>query len=468
MRLSSAIVVTGATLIPTTRAFVVRSRRTLLSKAIQCPRPCEIPSGLVLSDSQTTSESTDKEIVEMVSSNPMPTREELLDQSLSRSTSSKEAAKLLLDELSKQRKRDETNGIINGNADGKESQVEIFLNELLDLIAIDDSDSTSGSSTLPWWTGILWTSKVSKRARRASLRRVLEYSMPREEESGDDSSPADKVEATKRRQRRTLVNILRSLANVPTPDTNNSSDEGLWKNREERKKFGIRTIETSARREMNNNKSTDLVSRVPEGLETPKYDVIVKRSFQSSNRRSVEMEIRNYSAFSVCAVPMMKARPKNSSQTDKKLSNPQLAGASSFGALAGYLFGKNQDSKSMSMTTPVLTVGDGDEKEMSFVMPSDFWGEGSLDKAPKPMKDSLVQLKRQEGGTRAVIMFGGFAGKGEVEYRRKQLLEGVNEDTEWIVESDDSPITLAQYNDPFTPPWKRRNEVSVPVVPLER
>lgn len=180
------------------------------------------------------------------------------------------------------------------------------------------------------------------------------------------------------------------------------------------------------------------------------------------------MEIRNYSAFSVCAVPMMKARPKNSSQTDKKLSNPQLAGASSFGALAGYLFGKNQDSKSMAMTTPVLTVGDGDEKEMSFVMPSDFWGEGSLDRAPKPMEDSLVRLKRQEGGTRAVIMFGGFAGKGEVEYRRNQLLEGVDEDAEWIVESDDSPITLAQYNDPFTPPWKRRNEVSVPVVPLER
>lgn len=359
---------------------------------------------------------------------------------MSRSTSSSAAAAAaLLDELSTLRNQDR-------------SKVEELLQELLALITQSDSDDTT-TSTLPWWTKIPLTSKISRRARRASLRRVLEYSTPKEEESSQNNSTLSTAEGIQRRQRRTLVNILRSLANVST-DTNNKIC---------RKKYGIRTIETSAKKELNNSKSTDIVSRVPEGLETPKYDVIVKRSLQSS-KKSYEMEIRDYFAFSVCSVPMMKARPKNNSQTDQKLSNPQLAGASSFGALAGYLFGKNQEAKSMAMTTPVLTVGDGDEKEMSFVMPSNFWEEGSLDNAPKPLKDSLVELKREEGGTRAVIMFGGFAGKTELQSRKQQLLEGLESDVEWVKESDDSPITLAQYNDPFTPPWKRRNEVSIPVV----
>lgn len=371
-------------------------------------------------------------------SSKQSTREELLDKALSRYASSSSAATALLDELSAARKQDE-------------SKVEELLQELLSLIPPSTNDDTIASN-LPWWTKIPLTSKISRRARRASLRRVLEYSTPNEESSKNDATQST-TEGIQRRQRRTLVNILRSLANVST-DTNGKSS---------RKKYGIRTIETSARKELNNNKSTDIVSRVPEGLETPKYDVIIKRSLQSS-KKSYEIEIRNYSAFSVCSVPMMKARPKNKSQTDQKLSNPQLAGASSFGALAGYLFGKNQEAKSMAMTTPVLTVGDGDEKEMSFVMPSNFWEEGSLDSAPKPMEDSLVELKRKEGGTRAAIMFGGFAGKTEVESRKKQLLQGLESDAEWIKESDDSPITLAQYNDPFTPPWKRRNEVSISVV----
>ena len=29
----------------------------------------------------------------------------------------------------------------------------------------------------------------------------------------------------------------------------------------------------------------------------------------------------------------------------------------------------------------------------------------------------------------------------------------------------DADAVLMQYNDPFQPPWKRRNEVAIPVVP---
>jgi hypothetical protein len=68
-----------------------------------------------------------------------------------------------------------------------------------------------------------------------------------------------------------------------------------------------------------------------------------------------------------------------------------------------------------------------------------------------------------DGGDFAVVMFGGFAGKKDVEERKKQLLEILSKDSEWTAEPN-ATITLAQYNDPFTPPWKRRNEVSIKVV----
>jgi len=119
----------------------------------------------------------------------------------------------------------------------------------------------------------------------------------------------------------------------------------------------------------------------------------------------------------------------------------------------------------MKMTTPVLTTGEGDEKEMSFVLPSTYWGDdGSLSTAPSPLENSLVKLKRDNGGQRAVSMFGGFASSKDVESKKKELLASLDSDTDWCVVAVAS-ITLAQYNDPFTPPWKRLNEVSVPVHP---
>ena len=97
-------------------------------------------------------------------------------------------------------------------------------------------------------------------------------------------------------------------------------------------------------------------------------------------------------------------------------------------------------------------------------MPSDFWAEDGVKAAPQPLDGSGVRLQRDEGGARAVVMFGGFAGKSDVAKRKEQLLEGLKGDTEYTVK-EGSTVTLAQYNDPFTPGWKRRNEVSIDVVP---
>jgi|AntRauTorckE5430_2_1112549.scaffolds.fasta_scaffold04047_2 hypothetical protein len=294
----------------------------------------------------------------------------------------------------------------------------------------------------PVWTKLRITSKFSRRSRLAALSRLLDISTPEASDNADDTD-----DAKKSRRKRALVIALRSII-VSEESAENEGDAKVVKG------VPIYMIEKAARKDLKEASSIDMSSRLPPGLETPKYDVIVKRP---------KFEIREYESFAVCSVTMTKPRP-DAITTDQKISQPQLSGASSFGALAGYLFGKNQQETAMKMTTPVLTTGDGDEKEMAFVLPSTYWDEDALSKAPSPLENSLVQLKRENGGQRAVVMFGGLASSKEVKAKKQQLMKSLEADKEWCV-SPNAPITLAQYNDPFTPPWKRLNEVSVPVQP---
>jgi len=310
-------------------------------------------------------------------------------------------------------------------------QLNDFLDDILDKV---------DQRKKPFWTKIKFTSKLSRRSRLAALHRLLNMSTPNASSEEDDTP-----EAKKSRRRRALVVALRSFVPKDEEGQNDQSSRG----------FTIYDIEKAARKDLKEQTSAqDMESRLPSGLETPKYSVISKYP---------KYEIRKYESFSVCSVPMSKPRP-DASATDEKVSQPQLMGASSFGALAGYLFGKNEEQTAMKMTTPVLTVGEGDEREMSFVLPSTYWDEESLSKAPTPLRNSLVQLKRDEGGIRAVVMFGGFASSKEVEAKKKELIQNLNSNKEWCLVPG-SPITVAQYNDPFTAPWKRRNEVSVLVQP---
>ena len=334
---------------------------------------------------------------------------------------------------------------------GTQEDVEMYLNDI--LVVIDGKTNTSES--LPWWTKFRVTARISKRSRIASLRRVLDLSTPSVEETND---LGDDVDAKIRRRRRALLVLLRSLAATNVDDEDGGDKATIGKRRKNNNT--IYKIEKAAKKDvMRSTSSKDMESRLPPGLETPKYEVIVRRPTTSGN--GGQYEVRQYEAFSVCSVPMMKPRPNDLDRTDQKVRNPQLSGASSFGALAGYLFGKNEDQKAMKMTTPVLTQGEGDSKEMSFVLPSDYWSNDGFNNAPKPLQDSLVQVKREEGGYRAAIMFGGFASKKDVDAKKKELIDSLKSDKEWV--SKGNEVTIAQYNDPFTPPWKRRNEVSITV-----
>lgn len=307
-------------------------------------------------------------------------------------------------------------------------------------------DGREGKGSPPLWATVLPLARLSKRARRASLRRLLDLITPEASEGTDDDD-----EAMRRRRRRSLVVVLRSLAN-PDDKILSRGTNGLP---------AVTILEKAAKMEAKASiQSEDLQSRLPDGLETPEYTVLAQSPKHG-------YEIRRYEPFSLCSVSMTKPRPEAATSTDAQISNPQLPGASAFGALAGYLFGKNKQKTAMKMTTPVISSGDGQDRQMSFVLPSKFWDEKGTSNAPKPLDDSGVVLQRDEGGDKAALMFGGYSGKKVVEQRTEQLLNGLEKDKEWMAKVG-APVTLAQYNDPFTPPWKRRNEVAVTIVPRKQ
>ena len=370
------------------------------------------------------------------------TFQKLLDEAL---LSNVTAANLILGEIKERRE--------NGEQGGVESILDNFLC-LTDGDRFDYGDVNASRTGFPFWTNIRFFGKFSRRARRASLHRVLNMytSFPEDNDMGiktDDDTVATKQ---KIRRGRALVSLIQSLA-VGSTD-NDGGDDEVASTPSKIDGIAILNVERVARKEKRNAASyEDILSRVPSGLESPKYSVVKRKGMY---------EVRDYDAFSVCSVPMNKPRPSDNLKMDQPLSNPKLSGASSFGALAGYLFGKNTESTAMKMTTPVLT-GDEEDGSMSFILPSTYWDAGALDNAPKPLEGSLVTLRRDDGGNRAVVMFGGLASKGVIEARSNDLRKNLESDIEWIA-AENTSVALAQYNDPFTPPWKRRNEVSLTIV----
>lgn len=310
--------------------------------------------------------------------------------------------------------------------------VETVLNELLD---------EGPDRKLPLWSKLRVLTRYSQRARLASLRRTLDLTTPPASEGVEDVD--NTVVGRKRRRRRALLTLLRTLAN-PATDGGFPVDENIP---------AIRQIERRAVNESRRSSSAteNLILRRPAELETPVYSVLATRAGGS-------IEIRKYEPFAVCTVSMNQDRAANS-RTDAAVNEPAKGGVKAFGALAGYLFGKNVEQTAMKMTTPVMTTED---RRMSFVLPSNYWKDDAAP-PPEPLQGSGVKVEKVDGGERAVLMFGGYA--TAIDKRKQDLLEGIaEEDTEWEVVPGERPV-LAQYNDPFTPPWKRLNEVSVAVQP---
>ena len=278
-----------------------------------------------------------------------------------------------------------------------------FLNLLLNEV-----DSVSDNK----WAMIQWPVPLpSYRAKLGSLNRMLDQLL---KDGMDENVRREGVRA------RSLALLIRQLETCK----------------------GVRALEKEAQKAKTEESMAEMLKRTPPGLETPKYEVVSEKG---------TWEVRKYEDFSVCSFNMQSA--------------PEKSGFGAFNALAGYIFGGNQEQVKMAMTTPV--INHGQSRKMSFIMPSSYWKADAS--PPTPMADSGVKLESKGGGMVgasphvAIMWFGGFASKDVVAQKKSLLKANLAQDADWKAVDDTADPLLLQYNDPFVPPWKRRNEIALAV-----
>jgi len=155
------------------------------------------------------------------------------------------------------------------------------------------------------------------------------------------------------------------------------------------------------------------------------------------------------------------------------------AGRVGFRRIAGYIFGKNASnrgeaekiamtapvtmepaSERIAMTAPVTmepaSVGNSENWRIHFVMPSAY----RLADLPKPL-DPLVSLREVGAHRVAAVTFSGWTTRASIAENTARLQA-------WMAKQGLAPAgkpQVARYNDPFTLPWNRRNEILIEVAP---
>jgi len=148
------------------------------------------------------------------------------------------------------------------------------------------------------------------------------------------------------------------------------------------------------------------------------------------------------------------------------------ASGQGFRLIAAYIFGQNQVSEKIAMTTPVAIEGQAPKSAkiamtspvniepnagqwiVSFVMPAQY----TMESLPKPL-NSKVQLRQIPAVKRAVISFSGF-------YNANKVAERTLELEEWMKSKNLQAASVpkfARYNPPWTLPFMRRNEIMIDV-----
>lgn len=186
------------------------------------------------------------------------------------------------------------------------------------------------------------------------------------------------------------------------------------------------------------------------GTEQPQYDVI--------DRVGSSVEVRQYGERVAAEVTVQRGgRGANEN--------------SAFGALAGYIFGKNRakteiamtspvetrsQSQKIAMTSPVETAQSTNGMTMRFFLPSSL----TLESAPEPVNQN-VRIVQVPSETVATLRFSGLRTSANVAAHTSELLEYL-ESSKW------APVGAPAayfYDPPWTVPSLRRNEVVVSVSP---
>jgi hypothetical protein len=145
------------------------------------------------------------------------------------------------------------------------------------------------------------------------------------------------------------------------------------------------------------------------------------------------------------------------------------AASQGFRLLAGYIFGGNTRRQSIAMTAPVAQTQTSEKIAMTapvtqikaanawvvrFTMPKGY----SLETLPQP-DNPKVQLRALPASRFAVLQFSGLAGTEDVSAKTAELQNRIAKHKL----RPTSPVSLAQYNPPWTLWFMRRNEVMVEV-----
>ena len=149
------------------------------------------------------------------------------------------------------------------------------------------------------------------------------------------------------------------------------------------------------------------------------------------------------------------------------------AQSKAFRILANYIFGNNEGSKSIAMTAPVMQTpegeeiamtspvtfgGDAQQWTMAFMMPSKY----SLTDLPKA-KDARIVFEEVPEHWIGAIKFSWWSSADRSQAKSQEL-------SRWLIEQRKydivGPSITAGYDPPWTLPFLRRNEVWIPVKPL--
>jgi len=120
-------------------------------------------------------------------------------------------------------------------------------------------------------------------------------------------------------------------------------------------------------------------------------------------KKEDEFEIRYYP-------PATFATIQSSAKNYRELSG------NGFRKIAGYIFGNNESSSKIAMTTPVHMDINDEGSSMSFVMPSAY----DINNLPRP-NDVNVKLHQTPGEYVAAISFGGFANDASIKKYAAEL-----------------------------------------------
>jgi hypothetical protein len=186
------------------------------------------------------------------------------------------------------------------------------------------------------------------------------------------------------------------------------------------------------------------------GTEEPKH---------TSERLTDRVEVRRYA-------------PRIAAETTVA-ADEEEARNQGFRRLAGYIFGKNQSDDAIAMTAPVSQAKAGQQIAMTapvaqsaqrtdlgegwvirFFMPSKW----TMESLPKPI-DDRVRLTEVPAETFAVLRFSGDRSPRAVAEHTAELVEVLR--TKGIDVTGDA--TAWFYDPPWTLPFRRRNEIAIPV-----